>query len=126
MTRAYLTPQILEDRNSGCLLTACPPPGCPSPRLLQKNLRSRPKMCPHTNGDSTPNDPSQMVPVDISNGTSHQTSVQSNGANGHATNGAAKSHVEQQRRNPYASRASDFLSNICNFKIIESTLRGAY
>ena len=76
-------------------------------------------MCPHANGDSTPNDPSQMVPVDLSNGTSHQASVQSNGANGQAT-----SYAEQQKRNPYAPRASDFLSNVSNFKIIESTLRG--
>lgn len=84
------------------------------------------KMCPHANGDSTPNDPSQMVPVDLSNGTSHQASVQSN-SNGHAaTNGAASSYAEQQRRNPYAPRASDFLSNVSNFKIIESTLRGTY
>lgn len=83
-------------------------------------------MCPHANGDSTPNDPSQMIPVDLSNGTSHQASVQSNGVNGHATpNGAANSsYAEQQKRNPYAPRASDFLSNISNFKIIESTLRG--
>jgi hypothetical protein len=30
----------------------------------------------------------------------------------------------KQRRNPYAPRASDFLNNVSNFKIIESTLRG--
>jgi len=30
----------------------------------------------------------------------------------------------RQQRNPYAPRYSDFLSNVCNFKIIESTLRG--
>lgn len=83
-------------------------------------------MCPHTNGDSTPNDPSQMVPVDLSNGTTHQASVQSNGANGHASSSAAANAVEQQRKNPYAPRASDFLSNISNFSIIESTLRGAH
>lgn len=29
-------------------------------------------------------------------------------------------------RNPYAPRYSDFLSNVSNFKIIESTLRGVY
>lgn len=38
-----------------------------------------------------------------------------NGINGHS---------QQQRRNPYAPRASDFLNNVSNFKIIESTLRG--
>lgn len=76
-------------------------------------------MCPHANGDSTPSDPSQMVPVNLSNGTSHQASTQTNGHA--ATNGSAK-----QRVNPYAPRAADFLSNISNFSIIESTLRGVY
>ena len=38
------------------------------------------------------------------------------------TNGFASSNT--QRRNPYAPRASDFLNNVSNFKIIESTLRG--
>jgi hypothetical protein len=42
-------------------------------------------------------------------------------ANGHSTHPS-----EVQRRNPYAPRASDFLSNISNFSIIESTLRGTY
>ncbi|GJN90736.1 hypothetical protein Rhopal_003750-T1 [Rhodotorula paludigena] len=36
-------------------------------------------------------------------------------------NGAAAANPQQ--RNPYASRASDFLSNTSNWKIIESTLR---
>ena len=44
-----------------------------------------------------------------------------NGVNGHA-NGV--SHRPAQRTNPYAPRASDFLNNVANFKIIESTLRG--
>lgn len=39
-----------------------------------------------------------------------------NGANGHSSG--------TQNRNPYAPRASDFLNNVSNFKIIESTLRG--
>ena len=38
------------------------------------------------------------------------------------TNGSASNQT--QRRNPYAPRASDFLNNVSNFKIIESTLRG--
>ena len=38
-------------------------------------------------------------------------------------NGSASS---AQRANPYAPRASDFLNNISNFKIIESTLRGLF
>src|ERR1700722_952849 len=37
----------------------------------------------------------------------------------------ATRRAQQQRRNPYASsRPEDFLSNIGNFSIIESTLRG--
>lgn len=84
-------------------------------------------MCPRANGDSTPNDPSEMVAVELSNGNStHINGVNghTNGINGHAaTNGQSKPQ-EQQRRNPYAPRASDFLSNVSNFKIIESTLRG--
>jgi homocitrate synthase len=46
-----------------------------------------------------------------SSGTAH-----SSGANGHS--------ASKQRRNPYAPRAADFLNNVSNFKIIESTLRG--
>jgi len=34
--------------------------------------------------------------------------------------------MERQNLNPYAPRASDFLSNISNFNIIESTLRGIH
>ena len=82
-------------------------------------------MCPHANGDSLPNGTSEMVAVDMTNGsTSHSSSVQTNGVNGHANgvNGSVKR--PEQRRNPYAPRASDFLSNVSNFKIIESTLRG--
>jgi homocitrate synthase len=51
--------------------------------------------------------------------------------NGHsATNGHANGHAngvngsQMRGRNPYAPRASDFLNNISNFSIIESTLRG--
>jgi len=40
------------------------------------------------------------------------------------TNGFSSAHT--QRRNPYAPRASDFLNNVSNFKIIESTLRGSF
>ena len=48
-----------------------------------------------------------------------------NGINGHS-NGTVKSgSAHQNQRNPYAPRASDFLSNVSNFSIIESTLRGS-
>lgn len=59
--------------------------------------------------------------------------AQSNGVNGHAnghvngrSNGATNGSTSRQtqRVNPYAPRASDFLNNVGNFKIIESTLRG--
>lgn len=73
-------------------------------------------MCPHANGDSTPVDRSEMVQVDLANGSTHQSAPRANGANGHAA-------PKEQRRNPYAPRASDFLNNVSNFKIIESTLR---
>ena len=45
-----------------------------------------------------------------------------NGMNGsRVANGQS---FETQRHNPYAPRASEFLNNVSNFKIIESTLRG--
>ncbi|GJJ08275.1 mitochondrial Homoaconitase [Clathrus columnatus] len=73
-------------------------------------------MCPHANGDNLPTDPSQMVPVNISH------------TNGTTTNGvkARPNGIPgAQPRNPYAPRYADFLSNVSNFKIIESTLRGS-
>ncbi|KAE9408410.1 homocitrate synthase [Gymnopus androsaceus JB14] len=72
-------------------------------------------MCPHTNGDSLPHDPSEMVQVPLTNGST------SNGKRGTSHNPSLVK--DNQNRNPYAPRASDFLSNISNFNIIESTLR---
>lgn len=60
-----------------------------------------------------------MVQVPLTNGN-HAT----NGKRG--TTRPTVNHLEQQRRNPYAPRAADFLSNISNFNIIESTLRGSF
>ena len=40
------------------------------------------------------------------------------------TNGSVS--TSSQRANPYAPGASDFLNNVSNFKIIESTLRGLF
>ena len=83
-------------------------------------------MCPHQNGDSLPNDLSQMVAINGSqNGTSSSATPRANGVNGQSTSNGARSS-QNQRRNPYAPRASDFLSNVSNFKIIESTLRGRF
>jgi len=81
-------------------------------------------MCPHQNGDSlaTVTDTSEMIAVPMSNDNvkgKRGTAARGNGVNGHAN------HLDQPRRNPYAPRASDFLSNISNFNIIESTLRGS-
>lgn len=80
-------------------------------------LKNTQTMCPHANGEALPNDTSNMVPVDT-NGPSSSRS------NGVRANGNTTHPREQQKRNPYAPRASDFLSNISNFNIIESTLRG--
>lgn len=79
-------------------------------------------MCPHANGDSTPvADKADMVPIPLTNG------VKTNGVNANGKRGtsrAANRSASDQQHNPYAPRASDFLSNISNFNIIESTLRG--
>ena len=74
------------------------------------------EMCPHQNGDVLPSDPSQMVQVPLTNGHAPPT----NGKRGTAP----RINAIQEKRNPYAPRAADFLSNISNFNIIESTLRG--
>ncbi|KAJ7123347.1 HMGL-like-domain-containing protein [Mycena filopes] len=74
-------------------------------------------MCPHENGDSLPSGPSEMVEVPLGNSSGKRgTSAKVNGFNGHTQS-------QEQARNPYAPRPSDFLSNISNFNIIESTLR---
>jgi homocitrate synthase len=70
-------------------------------------------MCPHANGDSTPNGKENMVGIE---------NTIAKGVNGHSVNGNGTSAA--QARNPYAPRAADFLNNVSNFKIIESTLRG--
>ena len=62
-----------------------------------------------------------MVPVDITARNGHASNGHHNGHNG--TNGVTASR-DHRRHNPYAPRAADFLNNISNFKIIESTLRG--
>lgn len=69
-----------------------------------------------------------MIEVPLSNGNQNK----SNGANGvhkeakRGTTRTIRTELEKQKSNPYAPRASDFLSNISNFNIIESTLRGKY
>lgn len=78
-----------------------------------------------------PNEP--MVAVDL-------TSTEPNGVNG--TNGVHVNGSEKRQTathnirpppnpaasqlNPYAPRYADFLSNVSNFNIIESTLRGKH
>ena len=75
-------------------------------------------MCHHANGDVLPTDKDQMVAVEVPQRVGRPTT---------ATNGVNGTHnkpMNQKQINPYAPRASDFLSNISNFNIIESTLRG--
>ncbi|KAH6909045.1 homocitrate synthase [Coprinopsis sp. MPI-PUGE-AT-0042] len=73
-------------------------------------------MCPHATGDSLPADKTDMVAVDV-NGTNGTT----NGKRG--TYRDPNAHLKRDNTNPYAARASDLLSNLSNFNIIESTLR---
>ncbi|KAF7316991.1 Pyruvate carboxyltransferase domain-containing protein [Mycena chlorophos] len=72
-------------------------------------------MCPHENADSLPAPRSEMVEVPLTNGK-RGTNSQVNGFNGYTS-------APQRQTNPYGPRPSDFLSNISNFNIIESTLR---
>jgi homocitrate synthase len=74
-------------------------------------------MLPHANGDNIPVAASQMAPID-NNG-------KVNGVNGNVAEKASRPADNiTQARNPYAPRYGDFLSNVSNFNIIESTLRG--
>jgi homocitrate synthase len=75
-------------------------------------------MCPHQNGDALPSTPADMVEVPIANG------VKPNANEKRGTSRSQRPNVDKQT-NPYAPRAADFLSNISNFNIIESTLRGS-
>lgn len=84
-------------------------------------------MCPHANGDMLPADASQMVPVDMShtNGSTNGVNGDANGhVNGNVNGRSRPVAANAQPRNPYAPRYADFLSNVSNFNIIESTLRG--
>jgi homocitrate synthase len=65
----------------------------------------------------------EMVGVET-NGVSAAPAATTNHSNGVTGNGIAR--PPDQPRNPYAPRYSDFLSNVSNFKIIESTLRGNF
>lgn len=78
-------------------------------------------MCPHASTDSSPVavDKADMVEVPLTNG------VKPNANGKRGTSRASRPPQSEQQRNPYAPRAADFLSNISNFNIIESTLRGA-
>lgn len=73
-------------------------------------------MCDHENQE-TP-DKSEMVQVDQRPAKSTSYGATHNRLNG----GSSTQQRSHQQRNPY--RAADFLSNVTNFKIIESTLRG--
>ncbi|KAH9966247.1 homocitrate synthase [Lactifluus volemus] len=79
-------------------------------------------MCPHQNNvsDAPINGTEEMVAIQ---GSSNGRSGTSNGLNGTAHLNGHSSTSASSQRNPYAPRASDFLNNVSNFKIIESTLR---
>jgi homocitrate synthase len=62
-----------------------------------------------------------MVEVSLTNATQN-----ANGEGRRGTPRNLRAEMDRQKLNPYAPRASDFLSNISNFNIIESTLRGIY
>lgn len=79
-------------------------------------------MCPHSTADVLPAEKSDMVSVPLTNGSNGSNGVHTNGKRGSTRSNAPR--IDQPQRNPYAPRASDFLSNISNFNIIESTLRG--
>lgn len=89
----------------------------PFKNLTKFTSNHHPTMCPHETADVLPTEQSEMVQVPLTNG-------KANGKRGTSRSNTA--HLEQQRRNPYAPRAADFLSNISNFNIIESTLRGIF
>ena len=83
-------------------------------------------MCPTC--DVQPAENGDTIHTPLKNDTN---GVHTNGV--HTTNGKRGTsgsknirRTDQSQRNPYAPRASDFLSNISNFNIIESTLRGFY
>ncbi|ORY64611.1 hypothetical protein BCR35DRAFT_283130 [Leucosporidium creatinivorum] len=74
-------------------------------------------MCPTaaTTGDVTPVPTTEgAAPADFQAVDAHAPS---------APEAAAKKNTFDPKNNPYSSRASDFLSNTSNWKIIESTLR---
>jgi homocitrate synthase len=75
-------------------------------------------MCPHQNGDNLPSTLGEMVEIPIGNGVKPS-------ANGKRGTSRSQKPKFDQPKNPYAPRAADFLSNISNFNIIESTLRGS-
>lgn len=81
-------------------------------------------MCPHANGDSAPIDKSEMVAVEL-NGSNGSTAAPAP-IKKRGTTREPDAHIKHhaQNKNPYAARASDLISNISNFNIIESTLRG--
>ena len=77
------------------------------------------KMCPGHNAESAPVEKTEMVPVDTQSAPT-PAPIKKRG-----TSRNPNAHLHTQPRNPYAARASDLISNISNFNIIESTLRGA-
>lgn len=78
-------------------------------------------MCPHQNDGAPPDNSQDMVAIGDTPNSLNGHHGPDGAAHANGTNGRSSM---TQRRNPYAPRASDFLNNVSNFKIIESTLRG--
>ncbi len=70
-------------------------------------------------------DHSEPAPIQHVNGTAPDThvAIDTSAPNHNGSNGVAKDNGNVGNVQPFASRYSDFLSNVSNFKIIESTLR---
>jgi homocitrate synthase len=84
-------------------------------------------MCPNPNGDgvSPPTtDKNDMVLVDEDGPTT--SAPQTNGVQKRQHGHKPRQPLANSSVNPYAPRYADFLSNISNFSIIESTLRGSF
>ena len=85
-------------------------------------------MCPGCNPETSTTPVNRTDMVGVESQRVGRPSQATNGVNGHTNgaNGRANGQTTRpnQRVNPYAPQASDFLNNVANFKIIESTLRG--
>ncbi len=82
----------------------------------------------NASSDVVLNETETMVAVDLGQPTGKPVNGHPNGINGVVKRGtqgrSTRSNPQSHAVNPYAPRYADFLSNVSNFNIIESTLRG--